>query len=267
MGRLSEAIDDIRAAEDEYLALGRHDLVHIARADLAEVLLSANLLEEAADVADRAVAGVRVHGTDTDVADASLLAARCRLAVGRSDDALDAARESVALLERQQRSSLLAVAEYVAMSVGDGTAAPSEVAAALDELAGRLRDHGWWLETTGARVLAAAAWLRAGDTPAATATLGLARPDPAAAGGRAGGRLAGPRHDRRGRRRPPHGAALDHRRAAHRVREPGQRGQLRAAGLRRRPRRGAATARGDVWRSPTAGPVSCSCGSRRPAAG
>ena len=169
MGRLSEAIDDIRAAEDEYLALGRHDLVHIARADLAEVLLSANLLEEAADVADRAVAGVRVHGTDTDVADASLLAARCRLAVGRTDDALDAARESVALLERQQRSSLLAVAEYVAMSVGDGTAAPSEVAAALDELAGRLRDHGWWLETTGARVLAAAAWLRAGDPPAATA--------------------------------------------------------------------------------------------------
>ena len=170
MGLLSESIDDIRAAEDEYLALERHDLVHIARADLAEVLLSANLLDEAADVADRAVAGVRVHGTDTDVADASLLAARCRLAVGRSNDALDPARESVALLERQQRSSLLAVAEYVAMSVGHGTAAPSEVAAALDELAGRLRDPAGARDHRRPRA-GRGGVAAGGDAPAATATL------------------------------------------------------------------------------------------------
>ncbi len=183
MGRLGSAIDDIRAAEEEYLVLGREDLVHIARVDLAEVLLSANLIDEATEVAERALSGIRQHGTEMDVADACLLAARCRAAAGRAEHARAAAAEAIELLRRQERRSLLAAAEYVAVSLQLEDHDQSGRAETLSELSERLRSHGWWLESTGAAVLAALHWLRATDFAAANAVLdrlGPARRLPAA---------------------------------------------------------------------------------------
>lgn len=207
MGQLAEAIDDIRAAEDEFVALARHDFAQMSRVDLAEALLSANLVDEAAQVADRALAGVRRYGTQIDVADASLLAARCRAAAGRSEDAGEAAEEAVELLRRQERRSLLAAAEYVAVSLQREDDDQGRRAETLGELSERLRSHGWWLEATGAAVRAADHWLRAASPAAAAAVLdrlGPARRLPAAeraAVALARARIAEATGDHRGARR------------------------------------------------------------------
>ena len=88
------------------------DHAALAQADRAEVLLLSNLWSEAVLAADEALEGVRLHGTDTDLADYALLAVRCRLAAGQLDQARLAADESATLLRRQHRSAHLALAEY-----------------------------------------------------------------------------------------------------------------------------------------------------------
>lgn len=161
-GRTREAWSDLQRAEARYLELGRFDFVQIARVDLAEVLLRANLLGDALLVAIQAVRGLSDIGNPTDLADALLLLARCQLAAGRADDALVSARSSARLLRRQGRTSLLAYATFIrvfAASGRRGEMQPDE----LDELASQLRAHGWWLESTVTRVLAVDKFVRAGE--------------------------------------------------------------------------------------------------------
>lgn len=161
-GRTAEAWDDLQRAEVGYDALGRLDLVHVARIDLADVLLGANLLGDALDVASRAVEGVQRDGNPTDLADALLLLARCQLAAGRADDALVSARSSARLLKRQGRTALLAYASFIRVFAASGKRGEMQPRD-LEELAAQLRAHGWWLESTVTRVLAVDKYVRAGD--------------------------------------------------------------------------------------------------------
>ncbi|MBA3287847.1 MAG: CHAT domain-containing protein, partial [Acidimicrobiia bacterium] len=206
-GQLSAAMDDMAGAQELLAGLDRPEVLAVVQSDLAELLLQSNLLHEAVTTADRALAGVRQQGNETDIADAALLAARCRLAAGRIEGAREAAAESVASLRRQHRRAWAALAEFVLDEID--AVGRSDVALAEDfaDLAGRLDQHGWSGQAVAARVDGARAFLACGEPERAARLLDRLR-DIATrpAGERAAihlarGLLAESRGDRRGARR------------------------------------------------------------------
>jgi tetratricopeptide (TPR) repeat protein len=171
-GQLSAAIEDLTVAHQDFLRIGRADYAALVQADRAETLLRANLLAEAAAAGDEALAGVRRHGNDTDLADTALLAARCHLAAGRLPAARAAAEEAAALLRRQHRSASLILAQF-ALAEMEATEQPSAAAGdALWELAGPLERFGWTGEAMAARVRAGQLLLDAGELDRAAVILG-----------------------------------------------------------------------------------------------
>jgi tetratricopeptide (TPR) repeat protein len=170
-GLFSEALDDLEAAEVEYRELGRGDYANVAQTDRAAVLLQCNLVDEACLAADIAAAGVRRDGNETELADALLLAARCRLAAGRLDAAREAAAESSASFRRQHRSSWEAAADYVHAEIEATEKPTASTAEVMWEVTRRLEQFGWSSEATAARVRAGQLFLGAGDVDRAADVL------------------------------------------------------------------------------------------------
>ena len=268
MGLLSESIDDIRAAEDEYLALepARPRAHRPGRPGRGAPF---GQPPRRGGRRGRPGGGRRArprhrHRRRRRQPPRRPLPPRRRPRRGR---ARRRPRVRARCSRRQQRSSLLAVAEYVAMSV------PATA---------RRRPRTWPRRSTsspadcvttagGSRRPAPAcwprpSWLRAGDAPAATATLASLGPTqrlPAAeraAVSLARGMIAEASGDRRGpgaRSRPGCAPSSENQSSVAsfelRAFAAGHGEALRTLGAR--------------WRSPTGGPASCWCGSRRPAAG
>jgi tetratricopeptide (TPR) repeat protein len=171
-GRSAAAFDDLSTAHELFLAIGRRDNAAFALIDLADVLVRAQLTTEAADAADAALDAVRQLGNETELADAALLAARCRLAAGRLAPARAAAAESAQSFRRQHRSSWEAVADFVHAEI-EATEQPSAaVAESLWEVSRRLERFGWSSEATTAQVRAGQLFLATGDVDRAAAVLG-----------------------------------------------------------------------------------------------
>jgi tetratricopeptide (TPR) repeat protein len=171
-GRLPAALGDIRTARELFIAIGRHDNAAYAQADLAELLLRTQLRAEAAEAADEALTGLRRFGNETELADALLLAARCRLPAGRIDAAREAAALSSASFRRQHRSSWEAMADYVQAEIEATERPTAATAETMWEVSRRLDRYGWSSEATAARVRAGQLFLGAGDVDRAAAVLG-----------------------------------------------------------------------------------------------
>jgi tetratricopeptide (TPR) repeat protein len=172
-GRSAAAFDDLSTAHELFLAIGRRDNAAFALIDLADVLVRAQLTTEAADAADAALDAVRQLGNETELADAALLAARCRLAAGRLAPARAAAAESAQSFRRQHRSSWEAVADFVHAEIEATEQQPSAaVAESLWEVSRRLERFGWSSEATTAQVQAGQLFLGVGDADRAAEVLG-----------------------------------------------------------------------------------------------
>jgi tetratricopeptide (TPR) repeat protein len=111
-------------------------------------------------------------GNETELADAALLAARCRLAAGRREAAQNAAEEAAASFRRQHRSSWEAMAEYVRGEIEALERPSAHVAEALWDVSRRLERFGWSSEAATARVRAGQLFLGAGELDRAAAVLG-----------------------------------------------------------------------------------------------
>jgi tetratricopeptide (TPR) repeat protein len=171
-GRLAAAFEDLSTAHKLFLAIGRRDNAAFSLIDLADVLLQAQLTVEAADAANAALDAVRQLGNETELADAALLAARCRLAAGRLDAAREAAAEAAASFRRQHRSSWEAMADYVHAAI-EATEHPSAaVGESLWEVSRRLDRFGWSSEAAAAQVRAGQLFLAAGAVDRAADILG-----------------------------------------------------------------------------------------------
>jgi CHAT domain-containing protein len=168
--RALAAFDDADAAYREledpepYLA--------VLDADRAEVLLGAGLAAEACERAEASLAALEATANVTDLAEVSLLVARCRLAAADRDGAVTAAAAAAERFDEQQRRSWSAMARHVgieATSVDDPA-----LAAQAESVAEELAAAGWRSAALQARVLAARARLAAGDTAAARRLLAAA---------------------------------------------------------------------------------------------
>ncbi len=170
-GLLPAALDDLTAAYQLYRSIGRRDFAAIALVDLADVLLHAELSAEAAGAADEALEAVRQVGNETELADAALLAARCRLAAGLLDGAREVAAEAEASFRRQHRSSWEAMAEYVRAEIEASERPSAAVSESLWDVSRRLDRFGWSSEAATARVRAGQLFLGAGEVDRAAAVL------------------------------------------------------------------------------------------------
>jgi tetratricopeptide (TPR) repeat protein len=152
-------------ADDYYRRNGSPGVV---LADRAEVLFSASLLPEAAEVAAAAVeasAKARVPGA---LAQARLLQARIALAAGDPSEAARAARSARRAFIRQSRTAWAELARYVEVSARP-THRKARVAAAA------LESTGWTVPRWDAWLDAAELAIRAGDLDAARVDLDRAQ--------------------------------------------------------------------------------------------
>ena len=133
-GRLSEALEHYAVARERYGRLGveRPNAV----LDEARVLLEANLVTEAHEMAAAAVKGLRAAGQGVDLAEALLLLADASVAAGRPDAA--AAAEAQRLFAAQGRPGWSTLAAFTALRLR-----PEADPAKARRLAGELRAAGW----------------------------------------------------------------------------------------------------------------------------
>ena len=110
-GNLPEALDAFASAEDGYRRTGTQSELPRLYANHAEALADANLLDDAEELIDRAVALSAASGNDLEHAELLLISAEIDLAKGKPDEAHVSAVDAVAAFTRQGRESWLHVAE------------------------------------------------------------------------------------------------------------------------------------------------------------
>ena len=192
-GELASSLDLMADAERRlrHVDGAQHHLA-IVSADRANVLLQANLIDEAGRAADTALDAIGRGGNVTDRCDLELLAARCRLAAGDLDAACASAHDAAAGYLVQERHAWLPLAEFVELQADTRRDDAPDLAARAERIADELEERRWVSEAMSARVLAGRLMLERGDlTGAKRALTGLdsthrARP----AGERAAGHLA-----------------------------------------------------------------------------
>ncbi|WP_157970422.1 CHAT domain-containing protein [Nakamurella deserti] len=163
-------------AGDIPLALARFDDVHTEhvargtpnpqlRIDRAETLLVVGLTGEAVAEAAAAVDAVAAAGPQVDLPHALLVLAQAHAAHGDHAAAAEAARRARRLFRRQHRHHWAALADLTALRAAE-PAAPPAAPLLRDALrtADRVRRIGWPLAEMDARLIAARAAARRGDT-------------------------------------------------------------------------------------------------------
>ncbi len=173
LGEVPAALELFAEAEAEYRRLGDESgRVAVVLKDRAEVLAEVGLVEDAlADVTD-AVQMLELAGNVLDAAEARLTAARLAAVADDPYRSLDDASVAGRAFEDQHRQDWALLADLVAyaatVDLGQGT---------LDHgtrLALDLERRGWLLEAQEARLSAAKAAIREGDTTGGLALLELA---------------------------------------------------------------------------------------------
>lgn len=169
LGRSGDVVGSLDAfdrAERIYSTLPPSPMAIALELDRAMVLRAANLVTEARRSADRALDATRASGNTTDLADAALLAARCRADDRDIVAARTAVDEAVELFARHGRDAWVPVAEleYLRFPDVDGEMRPSSE---LSDLPARLDEQGRSGEATEARVILAQRLLAVGDVDGA----------------------------------------------------------------------------------------------------
>jgi tetratricopeptide (TPR) repeat protein len=174
-GDLGAALEMIESADRRFSAISEPPEQRAVRsADRAEVLLKANLLREARDQADQALATLAAGANVTDLAETALLASRARLAAGDPDAAREAAQAAAAAFERQGRRSWLPLAEFVEVQADDADGEHAGLAERAERIARALAKARWTSEALSARVLAGRLYLARGDHDRARRVLAAA---------------------------------------------------------------------------------------------
>jgi tetratricopeptide (TPR) repeat protein len=162
------AFDDVDSYQSDEDAIDP-----VALRDRGEALLSARLLVEARQTAERAVPVLERGGLSAYVAEAQLVLAQIALLDERLDEARQLAETSSAAFARQRRSSYRAVAAAVAVRAAWAAGASTpELLAQSARLAARLESTGWSLAALDSRLVAGQIALALGRTATARAQLG-----------------------------------------------------------------------------------------------
>lgn len=143
--------------------------------DRLELLLSVPLVDEAVELASRAVAGLRRLDMPSDLAEALLGQARAALLVGDLDTVERATTEALAYFLRQRRMSWAAFARHVRLRAThlSGERSPTLLDATV-RTADRLAAVGWTTASLAARVDAARVAIELGRLPIARRQLAAA---------------------------------------------------------------------------------------------
>jgi hypothetical protein len=174
-GDLAAALEMIESADHRFAAISEPPEQRAVRsADRAEVLLKANLLNEARQEADHALETLAAGPNVTDLAETALLAARARLAAGDPNAARAAAQAAAASFEEQGRRRWLPLAEFVEVQADDADGAHCGLAERAEHIARSLNRTRWTSEALGARVLAGRLYAQRGDHDRARRVLAAA---------------------------------------------------------------------------------------------
>jgi tetratricopeptide (TPR) repeat protein len=130
----------------------------------SELLLSAGIVGEARETAERAIDSCTEAGMRSLLAEALLMFAQAALAEGDTEPAQQAAARAARMFARQRRPGWAAVARYVALRADEraGLLIPTLRRRAL-QVAGQLAAIGWRAQELDARLVAARVALANGD--------------------------------------------------------------------------------------------------------
>ena len=179
MGDIPNALAAFDRARSGYQSHGGASrLLTILEADLAETLILAGLVTEAADAAQRSAEEAVTSGNVVNEAEARLIMARALLADGKLPAAEHAALAAAALFRRSRRPAWAAFARFVALqaqaTLGETVARPKIVQDRAAKLARELAAHGWEAESLYARTFVGRLALQRGDIAGAQLELSLA---------------------------------------------------------------------------------------------
>lgn len=160
-GDIPAALARFDQAEATVARLGMPGVLYLfGRGD---VLLSAGLIAEARDYAQRAIEGFGAAGQAADLAEARLLLARALLAGDDPQQALSQARAAEAAFTTQDRAGWALFARFIGLRAADLAGLPArEVLSAAESCAAELARAGWRAAELDARLLAAKAAVRLG---------------------------------------------------------------------------------------------------------
>jgi tetratricopeptide (TPR) repeat protein len=155
-GNLPEALDAFASAEDGYRRTGSQAEMPRLYGDHAAALADANLLDDAEELIDRAVALSAASGNDLEHAELLLVSAEIDLAHGKPDEAHVSATDAVAAFTRQGRESWLHVAERLRLRA-EARLSPDEpgIAEGLVMNGRALTAGGWRSDALSSALLAA----------------------------------------------------------------------------------------------------------------
>lgn len=170
-GDVPAALRAYDEAEALHADLGIVDVVGLA--DRCELLLSARLLEEAGELAARAVDDLTARGMDSDLPEARLTLANVRLLQGDAGAAQDLAGTAEVEFSAQERDAWAVLARSVGLQAAraDGATADRGLLGRAQDVAAELESGGWATAAADARLLAARVALELGDVDAAEAEL------------------------------------------------------------------------------------------------
>ena len=172
-GDLPAALAQFARATEQYERAHDDELIPRVLADHALALAEANLLVDAEELIERAVAGARSHGNEIELAEIELTAAEIDLARGAPTEAREGAAVAEHRFHQQSRERWVPVARLVRLRA-DARLTPTDsaVAAELVETSTTLARAGWRAGALSAALLAALLHAEAGRVSEAADLLG-----------------------------------------------------------------------------------------------
>ncbi len=165
-GHIAEALAWFDRADEYFRTKGVVDAVGLR--DRCEALVAARLFEEARTTAEAAVVELAREGRASYLAEAQLILAQAALLQGDTSTARATAVEAARAFARQRRARWSQLARLIALrSEWAGGSCSPALAGAARRLADSLDESRWLVPALDARLIAAAAALRRGDSAAA----------------------------------------------------------------------------------------------------
>jgi tetratricopeptide (TPR) repeat protein len=165
-GHIAEALAWFDRADEYFRAKGIVDAVGLR--DRCEALVAARLFEEARATAEAAVVQLGREGRASYLAEAQLILAQAALLQGDTSTAQATAAEAARAFGHQRRVRWRQLARLIALrSEWAGGSCSRALAKAARRLADSLEESRWLVPALDARLIAAAAALRLGDSDAA----------------------------------------------------------------------------------------------------
>jgi tetratricopeptide (TPR) repeat protein len=174
-GDVPAALQAYDEADARHRSVGITDVVGMA--DRCELLLSARLLEEAEELATRAVLELEATGLASDLPEARLTLANVALLRDDPRTARDQAALAETEFDRQDRAAWAVLARYVQLQAdGRGGHQDADLLARAQQVAGDLAASGWATAAADATLVAAQVALQLGELDVAERQLKAQRP-------------------------------------------------------------------------------------------